>query len=52
MDDNGNLSLLLQTKLLSALQNRQIIRVRASTHRNVVIRLICATNRSLKEMVN
>ncbi len=51
LDEIGNLSLPLQAKLLSALQNRKIIRVGSSTHINVDIRLICATNRSLKEMV-
>lgn len=51
LDEIGNLPLGLQTKLLSALQSRQVTRVGSNTPREVDIRLICATNVSLFEMV-
>jgi DNA-binding NtrC family response regulator len=50
LDEIGNLSLPLQAKLLSAIQNRGINRVGSATTIPVNIRLICATNLSLKEM--
>ena len=51
LDEIGNLSLPLQAKLLAALQNRQIMRVGDNALINVDIRLICATNMPLYEMV-
>jgi len=51
LDEIGNLTLPLQSKLLSALQNRKIFRVGSNRPVDVDIRLICATNRSLKQMV-
>jgi DNA-binding NtrC family response regulator len=51
LDEIGNLSLSLQSKLLSALQSRQITRVGANTPIAVDIRLICATNMPLHDMV-
>jgi two-component system response regulator HydG len=51
LDEIGNLPIGLQSKLLSALQSRQVTRVGSNTQREVDIRLICATNRSLMEMV-
>ncbi len=51
LDEIGNLPLDLQAKILSALQSRQVTRVGSNTHRNVDIRLICATNMSLVDMV-
>jgi len=44
LDEIGNLPVHLQTKLLSAIQNRQIIRVGSNRPVPVDIRLICATN--------
>ena len=44
LDEIGNLSLQSQAKLLSALQNRYIIRVGSNRQIPVDIRLICATN--------
>ena len=51
LDEIGNLSLSLQSKLLSALQSRQVTRVGSNQHVPVDIRLICATNMSLHKMV-
>jgi DNA-binding NtrC family response regulator len=50
LDEISNLS--LQAKLLVALQNRQIIKVGSNKPIDVDIRLICATNKSLFEMVS
>ena len=51
LDEIGNLSYHLQAKLLTALQRRSIVRVGSNTPIPVNIRLICATNRDLEEMV-
>ena len=51
LNEIGNLSYHLQAKLLTALQRRSIVRVGSNTPIPVNIRLICATNRDLQEMV-
>ncbi|NJN25458.1 MAG: sigma-54-dependent Fis family transcriptional regulator [Cyclobacteriaceae bacterium] len=51
LDEIGNLSLPLQSKLLSALQNRQITRIGANKPTSIDIRLICATNMPIYDMV-
>jgi len=51
LDEIGNLSSHLQSKILTALQNRVIYRLGSSTETAVDIRLICATNRPLKQLV-
>lgn len=51
LDEIGNLSMALQSKLLSALQSRQITRVGSNQAIPVDIRLICATNMPLHQMV-
>ncbi len=51
LDEIGNLSMSLQSKLLSALQSRQVTRVGSNTPVEVDIRLICATNMPLAQMV-
>ena len=51
LDEIGNLPLSLQPKLLSALQNREIVRVGTNRHVPVDIRLITATNMPLERMV-
>lgn len=51
LDEIGNLSMSLQSKLLSALQSRQVTRVGANQPVAVDIRLICATNMPLHQMV-
>ena len=52
LDEIGNLSYSLQAKLLTALQRRSIVRVGGSAQIPIDIRLICATNRNLQQMVN
>lgn len=51
LDEIGNLSLPLQSKLLAALQNREITRLGDNKSTPIDIRLICATNMPLAEMV-
>jgi transcriptional regulator with PAS, ATPase and Fis domain len=51
LDEIGNLSLTMQSKLLAAIQNRVIHKVGSKTPIPFDIRLICATNKNLKEMV-
>ncbi len=51
LDEIGNLSLPLQSKLLSALQQRAVVRVGSNRPRPIDVRLICATNMPLYEMV-
>lgn len=51
LDEIGNLSMSLQSKLLSALQSRQVTRVGSNQPVPVDIRLICATNMPLTRMV-
>jgi two-component system, NtrC family, response regulator HydG len=51
LDEIGNLSMALQSKLLSALQSRQVTRVGSNQSVAVDIRLICATNMPLHQMV-
>ena len=52
LDEIGNLSYNLQAKLLTALQRRSIVRVGGSTQIPINVRLVCATNRNLQQMVN
>ncbi len=51
LDEIGNLSLTAQAKLLAALQNREITPVGGTRPIKVDIRLICATNMPLQQMV-
>lgn len=52
LDEIGNLSLPLQAKLLSILQNRTVTRLGESKERKIDVRLITATNMPLNEMVS
>lgn len=51
LDEIGNLPYHLQAKLLTAIQRRSIVRVGSNVPVPIDIRLICATNRNLQEMV-
>jgi DNA-binding NtrC family response regulator len=51
LDEIGNLSFHLQSKLLSAIANRQITRIGSNQNIPTDIRLISATNRNLENMV-
>lgn len=51
LDEIGNLSMPLQAKLLTVLQNRKVSRVGSNKDTPIDIRLICATNMPLYEMV-
>jgi len=52
LDEIGNLSLPLQAKLLNVLQNRKVVRVGGNIPADVDIRLICATNTDITQMVS
>ena len=52
LDEIGNLPYHLQAKLLTAIQRRSIVRVGSNSPMPIDIRLICATNRNLQEMVD
>lgn len=51
LDEIGNLSFSMQSKLLTAIQNRVIYKVGSKTPIPFDVRLICATNKNLKEMI-
>ncbi len=51
LDEIGNLSLAMQAKLLSVLETRKVTRLGSSKSREIDIRLICATNMPIYEMV-
>lgn len=51
LDEIGNISLQTQSKLLSAIQNKSIVKVGSNKQIPVDIRLVCATNSNLDQMV-
>ena len=51
LDEIGNIPLHLQAKLLRAIQNRSITRVGDTKTIPIDIRLICATNKNIEQMV-
>lgn len=51
LDEIGNLSYHLQAKLLAAIQNRRFMRLGSDKTIPVDIRLVCATNKNLTQMV-
>lgn len=51
LDEIGNLSQTMQAKLLTVLQNRELVPVGGSKPVPIDIRLICATNQNIHEMV-
>ncbi|NLV21546.1 MAG: sigma 54-interacting transcriptional regulator [Syntrophomonadaceae bacterium] len=50
LDEIGEMSLTLQSKLLRAIQEKEILRIGATTPIKIDVRLITATNRDLWEM--
>jgi len=52
LDEIGNLSYSLQAKILTVIQNRKIARVGSTKQKPVDVRLICATNMPLKQMID
>jgi DNA-binding NtrC family response regulator len=51
LDEIGNLSLTMQAKLLRVLETRQVTRLGANKLRSIDIRLICATNMQIYDMI-
>ncbi len=51
LDEIGNLPLTLQAKLLTVLENRKVIRLGSNKPIDIDVRLICATNMNIHEMV-
>src|SRR5579864_2638948 len=51
IDEIGDLALPLQAKLLRALQERTVSRLGSNVSHPIDVRVICATNRNLEEMV-
>ena len=51
LDEIGNIPLHLQAKLLRAIQSRSIVRVGGNEAQPIDIRLICATNMDLEQLV-
>ena len=51
LDEIGNLPLPLQAKLLTIIQNRQVTRLGSNIAKAIDVRLICATNKPIHELV-
>ena len=51
LDEIGNLSLPMQSKLLTALQSKNIVPIGSNSARAIDFRLICATNKNLEELL-
>ncbi len=51
LDEIGNIPFELQSKLLTVLQNRQVARVGSNVYKPIDIRLICATNTPIHQLV-
>ena len=51
LDEIGNIPLELQAKLLNVIQSRNVARVGSNNYRPIDIRLICATNHPIYDMV-
>ena len=50
LDEIGNLSLPLQSKLLTAIEKREVIRVGSNKPQPIDVRLVCATNMPIYQM--
>ncbi len=51
LDEIGNLSLPLQSKLLSVIEKKKVTRVGSNVDKNIDVRLICATNNDIHTMI-
>lgn len=51
LDEIGNLPLHLQSKLLTVIQNKKIVRLGEGKERNIDARIVCATNAPIHQMV-
>jgi DNA-binding NtrC family response regulator len=52
LDEIGNLPLHLQSKLLTVVQNRKVTRLGEGNEREIDVRIICATNADIHQMVD
>ncbi len=52
LDEIGNIPNELQAKLLTVIQNREVIKVGSGSPTPIDIRLICATNESIYKLIN
>lgn len=52
LDEIGNLSLPMQSKLLTAIEKKQIVRLGSTQTVAIDVRLICATNANIRQMVD
>lgn len=52
LDEIGNLSLPMQAKLLTAIEKKQISRLGSTQTVSIDVRLICATNSDIRQMVD
>lgn len=52
LDEIGNLSLSMQSKILSVLQNREVFQVGSTMSKQINIRLVSATNLSMNELLD
>jgi DNA-binding NtrC family response regulator len=51
LDEIGNLSLHLQAKLLTVLERKEVTRLGSNKAKSIDIRLVCATNMPIREMI-
>ncbi len=51
LDEIGNLPLALQSKLLTVIESREVVRIGSNKINKVDVRLICATNRDIPNLV-
>jgi DNA-binding NtrC family response regulator len=52
LDEFGNLSLPMQAKLLTVIERREVVRVGSNKPKLIDVRLICATNNNIHQMVS
>ncbi|MHC1705447.1 MAG: sigma-54-dependent transcriptional regulator [Tenuifilaceae bacterium] len=52
LDEIGNLTIPMQAKLLTVIERREVTRVGANKPKNIDVRLICATNINIHQMIS